>query len=107
MFQCFLITSEKGGVEDRVDLPLGGDAEAEHRAGNDFFNLKWASPLHLKFLGSAHMKVGGFQPDLISYFPWGIFGDYLLFHLLLGQFMSSLGIIASSNQVGESAFQIW
>ena len=60
MFRHFLITSEKGGVEDGVDLPLGGDAEAEHRVGNDFFNLKWACPLHLEFLGSAHVKVGGF-----------------------------------------------
>ena len=47
-------------MEDRVDLPLGGNAEAERRARDDFFNLKWASPLHLEFLGSTHVKVGGF-----------------------------------------------
>ena len=47
-------------MEDGVDLPLGGDAEAECCLGDDFFDLKWTSPLHLEFLGSVHMKVGGF-----------------------------------------------
>ena len=28
----FLIVGKKGGVEDRVDLPLGGNAEMECRA---------------------------------------------------------------------------
>ena len=60
MLRHFLIAGEKGGVEDGVDLPLRGDAEAECHAGNDFFDLKWACPPHLEFLGSAHVKVGGF-----------------------------------------------
>ena len=60
MLRRFLIASEKGGVEDGVDLPLGGNAESERRVGDGFFNLKWASPLHLEFLGSIHVKVGGF-----------------------------------------------
>ena len=84
-------------MEDRVDLPLGGDAEAECRAGNDFFDLKWTCPFHQEFLGSIHMKVGGFQPDLVPYLPWGELGDYSLHHFLLGQFMGSLGIIMSGD----------
>ena len=84
MFRRFLKTSEKGGVEDGVDLPLGGDAEAECRAGDDFFNLKWACSLHLEFLGSTHVKVGGFQPDFVSYLPWGVFDGYSFLHSLLG-----------------------
>ena len=32
MFRCFLIAGEKGGMEDRVDLPLGGNAEVERRS---------------------------------------------------------------------------
>ena len=60
MLRCFLIVGEKGGVEDRVDLPLGGNAESEHHAGDGFFYLKWAGSSHLEFLGSVHVKVGGF-----------------------------------------------
>ena len=60
MLRRFLITSKKGGVEDRVDLPLGGDAEVERHVGDGFFNLKWAGPLHLEFFGSIHVKVGDF-----------------------------------------------
>ena len=47
-------------MEDGVDLPLEGDAEAERRTGDDFLNLKWAGPLHLEFLGSVHVKISGF-----------------------------------------------
>ena len=32
VLRCFLIASEKGGVEDGMDFPLGGNAEMEHRA---------------------------------------------------------------------------
>ena len=53
-----------------------------------------------------HMKVGGFEPDLVSYFPRGEFGGYSFFHFLLGNLVGSLGIVASSGQVGESTFQI-
>ena len=107
MLQHFLITSEKGGMEDGVDLPLGGNAEVECHTGDGFFDLKRAGPFHLEFLGSVHVKVGGFKPDLVSYFPWGVFGGYPLLHPLLGQFMSGLGIVSSGGKVGESVFQVW
>ena len=94
-------------MEDGVDFPLGGNAEAECRMGDGFFNLKRASLLHLEFLGSAHVKVGGFEPDLVPYFPQGVFGGYPLLHPLLGQFMSSLCIISSSGEIGELVFQVW
>ena len=84
MLRRFLITGEKGGMEDGVDLPLGGNAEAERHMGDGFLNLKWAGPLHLEFLGSVHVKISGFQPDFFSYFPWGVFGGCLFFHSLLG-----------------------
>ena len=84
MLQRFLIAGEKGGVEDGMDLPLRGNTEAECHARDSFFNLKWARPFHLEFLRSIHVEVGGFQPDLVSYFPRGVFGGYPLFHLLLG-----------------------
>ena len=71
-------------MEDRMDLPLGGNTEAECHAGNDFFDLKWACPLHLEFLRSVHVEVGGFQPDLVSHFPRSVFGEYPLLHFLLG-----------------------
>ena len=29
VFRCFLIAGEKGGMEDRMDLPLGGNVEVE------------------------------------------------------------------------------
>ena len=32
MLRCFLIAGEKGGVEDGVDLPFGGNVEAERRS---------------------------------------------------------------------------
>ena len=60
MLQCFLIAIEKGGVEDGVDLPFEGNAEVERCARDDLLNFKWTGPLHLEFLGSIHVKVGGF-----------------------------------------------
>ena len=107
MLRRFLVACEKGGVEDGVDFPLGGNVKVEHHMGDGFFDLKRASPFHLEFLGSVHVKVGGFKPDLVSYFPWGVFGGYPLLHPLLGQFMSSLGIVSSGGEVGESVFQVW
>ena len=80
-------------MEDGVDLPLGGNSEVERRSRDDFLNFKWTGSSHLEFLGSVHVKIGGFQPDLLSYFPWGIFGDYLFLHSLLGQFMGRLGLL--------------
>ena len=97
MFRGLLIGGEKRGVENRVDLPLGGDAETECRSRDDLFDLKWASSFHLKFLGSVHVEVGSFQPDLFSYFPRGVLGGYSLFHFLLGQFVGGLGVILSGR----------
>ena len=97
VFRCFLIGGNKRGVEDRVDLPLGGDAETECRSRDDFFDLKRTSSFHLEFLGSVHVEVGSFQPDLLSYFPRGVLGGYSLFHFLLGQFVGGLGVISSGG----------
>ena len=84
-------------MEDRVDLPPGGDVEAEGRVGDNFFHFKGTSSFHLKFLWSIHVEIGGFKPDLISYFPRSKFGEYLLFHFLLGHFVGGLGTILSSR----------
>ena len=64
MLQHLLIAGEKRGMEDGVDLPLGGNAEVESRAGDGFLDLKWAGPFHLEFLGSIHVKVGGLSQTL-------------------------------------------
>ena len=61
---------------------------------------------HLEFLGPVHVKISSFEPDLISYFPWGEFGGYLFLHFLLGDLVSGLGIITGGRKVGESGFQI-
>ena len=39
---------------------------------NYFFDLKGASSFHLELFGPVHMKVGGFEPNLISHFPRGV-----------------------------------
>ena len=93
-------------MEEGVDLPSRGDAEVEGHAQDDFFDFKGASSFHLQFLGSIHVKVGGLEPDFISYFPWGEFRGYLFLHFLLGYLVGSLGIVASSGQVRELTFQI-
>ena len=87
MFQCFLIGREKRGIEDRVNLPLQGNAEAEGHAGDYFFDLKGASSLHLELFGSIHVKIGCFEPDFISHLPRGELGCYLFLHFLLGDFV--------------------
>ena len=99
MFQSFLVGREKGGMEDRVNLPPRRDAEMEGCAGDNFFNFKGTGSFHLELFGTVHMKVGGFEPDLVSHFPRGEFGGYSLFHLLLGYFVGSLGIFSSGRQV--------
>ena len=60
VFRHFLIGGKKRGVEDWVDLPLGGDVETECCSQDNLFNLKWAGSLHLEFLWSVHMEVGSF-----------------------------------------------
>ena len=106
MLQCFLIGGKKGGMEDRVNLPPGGNTEVECCMGDHFFHFERTSSFHLKFLGSIHVKVGGLKPDLVSYFPRGEFGGYSFFYFLLGYLVGSLGIIMSGGQVSESTFQI-
>ena len=60
VLRCFLVGSKERCMEDRVDLPLGGNVEAERRSRDNLFNLKQASPPYLEFLGSVHMEVGSF-----------------------------------------------
>ena len=60
VFRRFLIGGKKRGVEDWVNLPLGGDAETECCSRDNLFNLKWAGSPHLEFLWSIHMEVGSF-----------------------------------------------
>ena len=83
MFWGFLISSEKGGMEDGVDLPSRGDVEAEGHAGDNFLHFEWTSLFHLELLGSVHVEVCSFKPDLISYLPWSELGGYSFFHFLL------------------------
>ena len=64
MLWCFLIHGKKGGVEDRMNLPLGGNAEKECCSGDYFFHLKRTRSFHLEFLGSIHVKVGGLSQTL-------------------------------------------
>ena len=59
MLRCLYIVREKGGVEDGVNLPLGGNAEAEGRSRDDLLDFKQASSFHLEFLGSVHVKISG------------------------------------------------
>ena len=84
-------------MEDRVDLPLGGNAEAERRSRDDFLNFKWTGSSHLEFLGSVHVEVGSFEPDPISYLPGSELGGYPLLHFLLGHFVGCLGVVTSGR----------
>ena len=97
MLQHFLVSQKKGGVEDGVNLPLRWNPEVEGSPRDDFFDFEGASSFHLEFLGAVHVKVGSFEPDLISHFPWGKFGGYLFFHLLLCNLVGGLGVIMGSG----------
>ena len=48
-------------MEDRVDLPLRGDMEAEGHVGDNFLHFERTSSLHLELLGSVHVEVSGFK----------------------------------------------
>ena len=96
MFRGFLVGREKGGMEDGVNLPQRGNAEVEGCMGDNFFHLEGARSLHLEFLGSIRVEIGGFKPYFISFSPRGELGGYLFLHFLLGYFVGSLGIITSS-----------
>ena len=61
-------------MEDGVNLPPRGNAEAESCSGDDFLYFEGTSSFHLEFLGSIHVEVGGFKPDLVSYLPRGELG---------------------------------
>ena len=99
MLQCFLVGQEKGGMEDRVNLPPRGNVEAEGHSGDSFFHLGGTHWLHLEFLRSIHVEVGGFEPYFISYFPRGELEGYSFLHFLLDYFVGSLGIVMSGGQV--------
>ena len=86
-------------MEDRVNLPPGGDAEVEGHAGDDFLHLEWTCSFQLELLGSIHVEVCGFEPDFILHFPGCEFGGYLFFHFLLSHLVGSLGIISSGRQI--------
>ena len=93
MLCCFLVSREKGGMEDRVNFPPRQKAEAEGSAGDNFFHFERTCSFHLEFLWSIHVEVGGFKPDFVSHFPRSKLGGYPLFHFLLGYLVSGLGII--------------
>ena len=107
MLQGFLISHEKGGMEDGVDLPPRGDVEMESCVGDNFLHLGWTSLFHQECLGSIHVEVSSFKPDFISYFPWSELGGYSFLHFLLGHCVGSLGVVLGCGQIRESAFQIW
>ena len=56
-------------MEDRMNLPLRGDVEAEGHSGDDFLYFERTGPFHLELLGSVHLEVGCFKPHFISDFP--------------------------------------
>ena len=60
MLQGFLISYEKGGMEDGVNLPSREDVEAESHVRDDFFHLKWTGSFHLELFGSIHVEVCSF-----------------------------------------------
>ena len=84
-------------MEDRVNLPPRGNLETEGCLGDNFFDLKRTSSFHLELFGCVHMKVGCFEPDLVSHFPRGKFGGYLFLHPLLGNLVGGLGIVMGSG----------
>ena len=89
-----------------MNFPPRGDVEAEGHVGDDFLYFEGTSLFHLEFLWYVHVEVGGFKPDLVSYFPGSEPGGYLFLHFLLGHLMGGLGIFMSSGQVQELAFQV-
>ena len=93
MLQGFLIGHEEGGVKDRVDLPLGGNAEVDSHLGYDLFYFKWISSFHLELFGSVHVKVSHFKPYFFSNFPRSKLQGYLFLHFLLSHFMGGLSLI--------------
>ena len=80
-------------MEDRVNLPPGGDAEVEGHAGDDFLHLEWTCSFQLELLGSIHVEICSFKPDVISYLPWNELGGYSFLHFLLGHLVGSLSIV--------------
>ena len=94
MLQCFLISHEKGGMEDRVNLPLRGNTKVEGCAGDDFLDFKGAGSFHLKFLGSVHVEVGGLKPDLTvtskTVTMFGIFVVYIMQYLYVWEYRLAL-----------------
>ena len=94
MLQGFLISHEKGGMEDRMNLPLRGDVMAEGHAGDDFLHFQRAILFCLKFFGPIHVEVCHLKPDFVSNFPGGGFGSYLCLHFLLGHLVGSLSVVS-------------
>ena len=84
-------------MEDGVNLPLRGNLEAEGRSGDNFFDLERTGWFHLELFGAIHMKVGHFEPDIISHPPRGELRGYPFFHLLLGNLVGGLGIITGGG----------
>ena len=78
------VGSEKGGVEDRVNLPLRGDVEVECHAGDSLLYFEGTCSFHLEFLRSVHVEVGGLKPDLVFYSTGSELGGYSFLHLSLG-----------------------
>ena len=97
MLQGFFISQEKEGMENGMDPPLRGDSEAESHAGDDFLHFEGTGLFHLEFLWSIHVEVGGFEPDLVSYFPGHKLGGYPFLHPLLGHLVGGLSIFVSSG----------
>ena len=84
-------------MEDRVNLPLSGNLEVEGCLGDDFFNFKETGLSYLELFGTIHVEIGGFEPDFILHLPRGEFRGYLFPHLLLGNLVGGLGVIAGGS----------
>ena len=80
-------------MEDWMDLPSGGNSEAEGCLEDDLFDFKRTHSFHLELFGAVHVEVGSFEPDLVSYLPRGELGGDLFFHSLLGNLVGCLGIV--------------
>ena len=84
-------------MEDWVNFPLRGEAEAECHVGYDFLHLKGTSLFHLELFRSIHTEVGHFEPHFVSNFPGHKLQEYPFFHFLLGHFVGGLGILTSGR----------
>ena len=68
-------------MEDRMHFPCGRELEFVGRRGEDLFNFERSLMFGGEFPGRVvEVQVLVIEPDLISDFPWGKVGVYMVFH---------------------------